>query len=320
MTRFIQKKYLSENCDRAAGRRKAGLLLSLLGIALNLLLFGVKCTAGAVSGSIAITADGFNNLADTGACLMVVLGLTLGDRKPCRKYPFGYGRIEYLSGLLIAAVVLALGARMMVSSVIKIIRPEPVDGKPVVIAMLILSVIVKGYMFLYNRRVGALIDSAGMQAAAMDALADCIATLAIITAILFENLTGLNIDGYTGALVALCILWAGLVAAKDSMGPLLGRGVDEALKEQIERIALRRSNVAAVHGIAVHDYGPQKKLLTLYVSLTDGSQHTVRELQEEIRLKLHTDAVIGVADRTIAPTDPEGLIIASDPEPSSIAE
>ena len=299
MIRYIQKKYLSDDSDNGAGRRRVGLILSLLGVGLNLMLFGVKCAAGAISGSIAITADGFNNLADTGACLMVVLGLTLANRRPCRKYPFGYGRYEYLSGMLIGGVVLFLGGRLMAESVSKIIRPEPIDGKPVVIAMLVLSILVKGWMYLYNRRIGERINSAGMKAAAMDALADCIATLAIIAAILIENLTGLNIDGYTGALVALCILWAGLVAVKDSVGPLLGMGVDQDTKEQIEGIARRHRNITQVHSIAVHDYGPQKKLLTLYLTLSGGAENTVRTLREEIRTELHMDAVIGIGDREI---------------------
>lgn len=299
MIRYIQKKYLSGGCDRAYGRRRAGLLISLTGIGLNLLLFIIKYAAGVISGSIAVTADGFNNLADTGACLMVLLGLSLGNRKPCRRFPFGYGRIEYLSGLLVAALVLVLGARMTASSVEKILHPESVEGSPVVIAALILSIAVKSYMYRYNKRIGELIDSAGMKAAAVDALSDCIATFAIIAAIIVEKLSGLSIDGCTGALVALCILWAGLSAAKESMGPLLGRGISEDLKERIEVIARRHRNIMEVHGIALHDYGPQKKLLTMYLSVTGGAEHTVRELREEIRTELHTDAVIGIGDREI---------------------
>lgn len=299
MLRYIKKKVLSG--DPRADRNRVGLLLSLFGIGLNLLLFGVKYTAGAVSGSIAITADGFNNLADTGACLLVVLGLKLGDRRPSRRFPFGCGRIEYLSGLLIGGIVLFLGGRLMTESIRKIIRPEPIDGKPVVLLMLGFSILVKGIMYLYNKRIGARIDSAGMRAAAMDALADCVATLAIIAAILFENLTGLNIDGYTGALVALCILWAGLVAVKDSVAPLLGRGVDEPTRAAIRRIALSHPAVRQVQDIALHDYGPRKKLLTLSVSLTGDAGPTLRALRRELSEQLGTEALIGLSDMIIIP-------------------
>ena len=300
MVRYITKKYLSGGCDPAFGRRRAGLLLSIAGICLNILLFAVKVTAGAVSGSIAITADGFNNLADTGACGMVILGLTLGDRKPCRRYPFGYGRFEYLSGMLIGGVVLFLGGRLMAESVEKIISPAPIDGTPVVLLMLVISILVKGYMYLYNKRIGARIHSAGMQAASMDALADCVATLAIIAAILFENLTGLNIDGWTGALVALCILWAGMKAVKDSLAPLLGRGIDEELSGRIDRIAHRHPEIASIDRLALHDYGPQKKLLTMTVILRSPAPEAVAALREELCAELSLDAVIGVENEGIA--------------------
>lgn len=300
MIRYITKKYLSGS-DPRAGRNRLGLIVSLIGIGLNLLLFGVKFVAGSISGSIAITADGFNNLADTGACLMVVLGLKLGDRKPCRKFPFGYGRIEYLSGLLIGGIVLFLGGRLMAESVMKIIRPEPIDGKPLVLLLLVVSILIKGAMYIYNRRIGALIDSAGMKAASMDALSDSIATLAIIAAILVENLTGLNIDGWTGALVALCILWAGLVAVKDSLAPLLGKGVDAALRERIESIAMRSRGVTQVRAVALHDYGPQKKLLTLCVALQPDSADTLKTLSRELSAALGVDAVVGMIDEEITP-------------------
>lgn len=291
MIRYIAKKYLSGG-DPAFGRKRAGLILSLLGIGLNLLLFAVKCVAGALSGSIAITADGFNNLADTGACLMVVLGLKLGDRRPCRRYPCGYGRYEYLSGMLIGGVVIFLGGRLMAESVGKIIRPEPIEGGITVILMLVFSIIVKGYMYLYNRRIGAVIDSAGMKAAAADALADCIATIAIIAAIFVEDLTGLNIDGYTGALVALCILWAGMKSVKDSLEPLLGRGIGDETEERINAAVRRHSGIRSVHGVALHDYGPQNKLLTMHVvcDTADDADALQRELCGTLHMSVFIDA------------------------------
>lgn len=299
MVRYIQKKYLSSGCDPAKGRRRAGLILSMAGICLNLMLFGIKYAAGALSGSIAITADGFNNLADTGACLMVILGLTLGNRRPCRRYPFGYGRFEYLSGMLIGGIVLFLGGRLMADSLTKAIRPEPIDGSPIVILMLVFSILVKGYMYHYNKRIGERIDSAGMKAAAIDALADCVATLAIIASILVENLTGLNIDGYAGAMVALCILWAGIKAVKDSLEPLLGRGIDEELRESIGRIIRRHSGFLAFSALALHDYGPQKKLLTLTVVQRSPAPGAIRLLRQELHDELNLDAVIGVEIREI---------------------
>ena len=297
MIRYIQNKYLNAGTDIAVGRKKAGTALSLTGAALNILLFIIKATAGYISGSIAITADGFNNLADTGSCLLTLLGFTVGNKKPCRGYPFGYGRIEYLSGLLISAAVTVLGIRMMISSVIRMISPDDIDGKPTVLMILLISVAVKGYMYLYNSRIGSAIDSAGMKAAALDSLSDCIATAGIIISIIIENITGLNVDGYAGALVAACIIWAGIAGAKESAGPLLGRGVDEDTKERIESIAKRHRNVMNVYGIAVHDYGPQKKLLSMYITVSDGTLDTIISLREEIRNELGLEAVISAGDK-----------------------
>lgn len=297
MVRYITKKYLGKGCVN--GRKRAGLILSLMGIGLNLLLFGIKYAAGVISDSIAITADGFNNLADTGACLLVVLGLKLGDRRPCRRYPFGYGRYEYLSGMLIGGTVIALGCRLMAHSVTRVMDPEPIEGKPVVILMLLFSIIVKGYMYHCNRHIGAAADAAGLKAAATDALADCVATAAIIAAIIVEELTGVNIDGYTGALVALCITWAGIGAVRESLEPLLGRGISEPLQKRIDEIIRRHPGIRSAYGVALHDYGPQNKLLTMHVTLGDDSRGCVDILRRELSDELHLSAVIAIENEVL---------------------
>ena len=296
MIRYIEKKILG-GADPAQGRKTAGVILSAAGIGFNILLFVLKAAAGKLSGSIAITADSFNNLADSGNCAMALLGFALAHRKPCRKYPFGCGRLEYLSGLLISAAVLILGIRMLISSVSKMIRPDDIKGSPHVILILVISIAVKGYMYLYNSRIGKRISSAGMKAAAVDSLSDCAATLAIIISLAIEGLTGVNIDGYAGAAVALCIIWAGVAAAEESVAPLMGKGIDEAAKERIENITLRYREITAVYGIAIHDYGPQKKLLTMYVATDGAPEDTIRELKKEIEKELGHEAFISIGDK-----------------------
>ena len=289
MTEFIIRRYLRSNL--ADGRRKAGILLSLMGILFNLLLFLLKAVAGTLSGSVAITADGFNNLADTCSCILAILGIWLGNKRPDSNYPMGYGRLEYLSGLLISAVILFIGGRMFLSSLTGILHPEAVDGCPTVVVILLISILVKGYMFLYNRKIGSLIRSSGMKAAAMDSLCDCIATFAILIAIVIEKLTGFSADGYTGMMVALCILWAGLSSIKESLDPLLGRGLDPKTIERLNKVIGRFPEIAAIERVRLHDYGPTQKLLTFTIT-AKSYEALLPSLKKAIKEQLGMDAVI----------------------------
>lgn len=269
MTETIIKRYLSS--DSRDGRRKVGILLSAAGILFNLLLFLIKYAAGSLSGSIAITADGFNNLADSCSCILALLGFKLGGKHPTEKYPMGYGRFEYLSGLLISAVILIIGGRMLLSSVGKILHPASIESCPAVIVVLLLSILIKGTMYLYNSRIGRLIRSSGMRAAALDSLSDCIATLAILASIAVERFTGFHADGYTGLLVALCILYAGGVSVKESLEPLLGRGIDSGTRQTLMKI-IQQYGITEHSGFALHDYGPHQKLLTFTIPLSQAEE------------------------------------------------
>ena len=289
MTEFIIRRYLRP--ERPDGRRKAGILLSITGILFNLLLFLLKTEAGTLSGSVAIIADGFNNLADTCSCILAILGIWLGDKRHDSKYPMGYGRLEYLSGLLISAFILFIGGRMFLSSIQKIIHPEAVDGCPTVIMILLISILVKGYMYLYNRRIGRLIRSSGMKAAALDSLCDCIATFAILVAVVIENLTGLPADGYTGIPVALCILWAGLSSIKESLEPLLGRGLDRHTIEKLNEVIAHFPEIEKVERVRLHDYGPSQKLLTFTVTAS-SYESLLPRLQNAVKERLGTESVI----------------------------
>lgn len=243
-------------------RRRIGVTVGILSISLNLMLAVLKLTAGAWADSIAVTADGLNNFADAGICILALLGLRLGSMKPSARYPMGYGRLEYLSGTAIAVSILLIGVRMLTSSAEKILHPKPIECSTVTIAVLMASIAVKSCMYIYNNKVGRLICSTGMRAAALDALSDCFATLAILLSALLETFTGLRTDGYTGVLVALCILWAGFAALRESIGPLLGHGADAKTTDQINSI-LQSYGISGCERLILHDYGPNKKLLTI---------------------------------------------------------
>lgn len=289
MTRYIIRKYLSGN--RRDGRNRAGILLGAAGIFFDLLLFAVKEIAGILSGSVAVTADAFNNLADAGAHIMALLAFPLGSRRPSKRFPFGYGRVEYLSGLVIAAAILFVGGKMIVSSVTKILHPAMVETSPVVYIILLFSIAVKGYMFRYNRIIGDRIDSAGLRSVALDSICDCFATGAIILSMIIQKTTGWNIDGWTGLMVAICILYAGLISAKDSVTPLLGAAVDDETLDKLYCIMGRCPDLVKIDAVAVHDYGPDRKLLTAQIQVK-RSDVNIAALKQMILKELRMECVI----------------------------
>lgn len=252
-----------------AVRKAYGSLCSALGIVLNVLLFAGKYIAGAVSGSIAITADAFNNLSDAGSSAISLVGFHLSSKKPDLDHPFGHGRLEYISGLCVAALILVMGVELLISSVQKIITPEPVETGLLPAAILIVSIAVKVYMSAYNRSVGKKISSSAMQATAADSLSDSIATTVVLLSMGVSYFFNVNIDGYAGVLVALFILWAGVGVARDTLSPLLGQAPDPELVQKIEDIVMSREEIIGMHDLVVHDYGLGRLMISLHAEV-DG--------------------------------------------------
>lgn len=252
-----------------AVRKAYGSLCSALGIVLNVLLFAGKYIAGAVSGSIAITADAFNNLSDAGSSAISLVGFHLSSKKPDLDHPFGHGRLEYISGLCVAALILVMGVELLISSVQKIITPEPVETGLLPAAILIVSIAVKVYMSAYNRSVGKKISSSAMQATAADSLSDSIATTVVLLSMGVSYFFDVNIDGYAGVLVALFIFWAGIGVARDTLSPLLGQAPDPELVQKIEDIVMSREEIIGMHDLVVHDYGPGRLMISLHAEV-DG--------------------------------------------------
>ena len=278
-------------------RRAYGTLCGTVGILLNALLFAGKFFAGLLSGSIAITADAFNNLSDAGSSFVTLLGFQLGGQKPDVHHPFGHGRLEYLSGLAVSVLILLMGVELAKSSAEKILHPEPVTASPLVLAILCASIAVKLYMTFYNRRLGKKLDSPAMLATAADSLSDCAATTAVLAATLVGHFTELCIDGWCGILVALFILWSGLRAAKDTLDPLLGVPPTHEFVARIRDLVLAHPAVIGIHDLIVHDYGPGRVMISLHAEVP--AHRNVLELHDEIdnvekelREKLGCDAVI----------------------------
>ena len=286
-----------DNVTSPSVRRAYGTLCGIVGIALNILLFAGKFFAGQLSGSIAVTADAFNNLSDAGSSAVTLLGFRLAGRKPDTDHPFGHGRIEYISGLAVAGLILLMGVELAKSSVDKVLHPEEVTFSLLALGILAASVCVKLYMWLYNRRIGKKIKSAAMEATAMDSLSDTAATAAVLLAMLIGRWTGLAVDGYVGMVVALFILFSAYKAAKETLSPLLGQAPDPELVQHIRDIVEEHDTVVGIHDLVVHDYGPGRQMVSLHAEVPASGDilqlhDVIDNIERELHEKLHVQAVI----------------------------
>ena len=274
MIKLLTKLFIKdhENVTNAAVRRAYGTMCSLYGIFLNLLLFAGKYFAGVISGSVAITADAFNNLSDAGSSIITLLGFAIAGKKPDPDHPFGHGRAEYLAGLVLSAVIILMGFELVKSSFEKILHPEPISSGLLPAIILVCSILVKFYMCLYNRSVGKKINSAAMQATATDSLSDSVATTVVLLSMGVSYFFHVNIDGYAGLLVAVFILYAGFNAAKDTVSPLLGQAPDPEFVQQVADIVTAHPEVVGIHDLVVHDYGPGRVMVSLHAEVRgDGN-------------------------------------------------
>ncbi len=290
----------------AGVRRAYGMLCSLTGIGLNILLFLGKYLAGRLSGSIAMTADAFNNLSDAGSSVITLLGFRMAAKKPDPGHPFGHGRIEYLSGVAVSLIIIVVGVQLGLESIDKIISPEPVDAGLVPMLVLVASICVKGYMFAYNRGIGRKINSPGMSATALDSLSDCIATGVVLISMLLARFADVNIDGWGGAAVAIFIIFSGFKAAKETLSPLLGNPPDPQLVRDITDIVMSHPEVLNVHDLIVHDYGPGRLMISLHAEVPgDGDIYALHDAidtaEYELQQKLGCSAVIHMD-----PVSPDG--------------
>ena len=297
MISLLARLFIKQSGDEQAVRKAYGILCGAVGIGFNVLLFIGKFFAGTLAGSIAITADAFNNLSDAGSSFVTLLGFQMAGQKPDSEHPFGHGRIEYLSGLAVSMLILLMGVELAKSSLQKILHPEPVDSSPVVIAILCVSIAVKLYMFSYNRRLGRKLNSSAMEATSMDSLSDSAATLAVLIATLVGHFTGLMIDGWCGILVAAFILWSGFNAAKDTLDPLLGTPPTREFVTQIRDIVKAHKSILGIHDLIVHDYGPGRVMISVHAEVSASENvlelhDEIDNVEKELREKLGCEAVI----------------------------
>lgn len=299
MVTLLAKIFIKDAEDTSSPkvRQAYGVLTGVVGILLNVLLFVGKFIAGTLSKSISITADAFNNLSDAGSSFVTLIGFKLAGAKPDPEHPFGHGRIEYVSGLVVSGAILLMAFELIKDSIDKIIHPQTVDFSALAAGILVVSILVKIYMYLYNSSISKKIDSAAMKATATDSLSDTMATTVVLIASIVGHYTGLKIDGYCGVLVGLFIFYAGFSAAKETLDPLLGQPPEEEFVEQIEEIVMSYELVQGIHDLVVHDYGPGRVMISLHAEVP--AEEDILEIHDMIDViendladKLNCEAVI----------------------------
>ena len=295
LAKLLIKDY--KNVTDAKVREAYGVLCGGMGIALNILLFLGKFLAGTISGSIAITADAFNNLSDAGSSFITLIGFKLGSQKPDPEHPFGHGRMEYLSGLAVAVLIIVMAVELFKSSFDKILHPEVLECSAVIVLILLASIAVKIYMAIYNHNVGKKIHSAAMGATAKDSMSDTIATTVVLISTIVGAIWGIPIDGYCGVLLSILIFMAGIGAIKDTVGPLLGTAPDKEFVERIEEIVMAHDIVKGMHDLVVHDYGPGRVMISLHAEVPHTEDilvihDEIDNIEEELGDKLNCEAVI----------------------------
>lgn len=299
MITFLASLFIKDrrNYDSPAVRQAYGVLSGAVGIGLNILLFLGKWIAGTLSGSIAITADAFNNLSDAGSSIITLIGFRLSGQAPDPEHPFGHGRMEYISGLLVSVAILVMGFELIWSSFGKLRDPEPIESSALVLGILLASILVKVYMFYYNRSLSKKLDSAAMKATSVDSLSDTVATTLVLIATVISKYTGLILDGWFGILVGIFIVYTGGSTLKETIDLLIGQPPKKEFIDEIREIVLGHSLVYDVHDLIVHDYGPGRRMISLHAEVAvDGDIQDIHEqidhIEHELQEKLNCSATI----------------------------
>ncbi len=277
LIKFFQKNKQTESEKRSV----CAFVCSVIGILLNMLLFVGKLVCGLLTGSIAVSADAFNNLSDAGSSVVTLVGFRLAEKKPDSDHPFGHGRIEYISGLIVSFMIIFMGVELIKTSVSGLISPALPDFELLTVIILSLSILAKLYICLYNRKYGKWINSSAMMATASDSLGDVASTAAVLISGIVVKLTGfVYMDAICGLAVSVLILYAGYKAARETVSPLLGQPPSPEFVKRVEQIALSSEKVIGLHDMVVHDYGPGRVMVSLHCEVS--STEDIIELHEVI--------------------------------------
>lgn len=257
MTDLILRIFVRDhkNTEDPAVRDKCGRVAGAVGIVTNFLLFLMKIIVGTVFHSVSVTADAVNNLTDSGSSVVTLIGFKMASKPADEKHPFGHARIEYLSGVIVSFIVIFLGLQLGMSSIEKILTPEENALTPVALVVLVISILAKLWQCLFYRKVGRMIKSESVEATSKDSRNDVIATSVVLLGAVITMLTGVNLDGYMGAAVALFIVFSGVQLTISTADPLLGQAPEGELVQTITEKMLSYPGIIGMHDLAVHNYG-----------------------------------------------------------------
>ena len=327
MIKFLSKFFIknNENYTDPEVRSAYGYLCGMVGIVINIILFGGKFLAGFISGSVAVTADAFNNLSDAGSSIISLIGFRLAAQKPDPHHPFGHGRFEYISSLIISMVIIMMGFELGRDSVMKIVHPDNVEYSMLTFVILGISILAKFYMFVYNRSIGKKINSATLKATATDSISDTVSTAAVLISAIFTIKTGIVIDGWVGLAVAGFIMFAGISSAKETIDSLLGTPPEADFCKKVEDIVLSHDGMIGIHDMIVHNYGPGRVFISLHAEVpSDGNfveiHDTIDNIEHDIMREtgclatIHMDPVDVRDELTARMKEKVGTIISETDE------
>ncbi|MBQ2672288.1 MAG: cation transporter [Clostridia bacterium] len=284
MINYIIKKYgiKNETPEDLSVRKRLGMLSGLVGIFGNLLLFSGKFFAGVITSSIAISADAFNNLSDAISSLVTLICFKASNNPADKDHPFGYGRIEYISGLIVSIAIIFMGIEFTKSSIEKIFNPEPVSIQLLPTLILVFSLFIKILLGFFNTKIGKIINSTALKAATFDSLGDAAVTVTILFGMAITYFTGISVDAYSGILVSLFIIFTGVGLIKETLSPLIGQSPDPEFVKEITDLVLSSPNIIGIHELMVHNYGPGKSMISMHAEMP--AEKNIIELHEEIDL------------------------------------
>ncbi|MCM1329273.1 MAG: cation diffusion facilitator family transporter [Ruminococcus sp.] len=303
MINFLAKKFIhdSENTSDKNVRQAYCVMGGILGTVCNLFLFALKLVIGAAMKSIAITSDAFNNLSDTGSCIVAIIGAKMANRLPDRQHPFGHGRIEYISSLIVSFIILLVGFELFKSSCGRIANPEPLNFNGVMTVILAASVFVKLFMYFCYNSIAKKINSTVMKASAKDSVNDVISTSAVIVTTVIGNFLPFQIDGFIGVLIAAYIMYSGVNMAKETIDLLLGAPPSKETINALSEIILAPDEIVGLHDLMVHDYGPGRVFASVHAEVPDDAD------------AVHIHEIIDATERRIFLETGIQTVIHSDP-------
>lgn len=299
MTEFLVHKFV-KNCEEIGDdqvRTSYGVLASIVGIFCNVLLFAVKFTIGFLMKSLAVTADAFNNLSDAASSVISFIGVKMASKPADADHPFGHGRIEYIAALIVSFLVMEVGLSFLKNSIGKLMNPEEIVFEWVPFLILVLSIGVKFWMGVFNRKLGKRIDSKVMLATAADSMGDVITTGATVLSILICTFTSINVDAVAGIVVSVIVMWAGFSIAKETLEPLIGQSVPKELYQQITEAVEAYDGILGTHDLIVHNYGPNHSMVSIHAEVPNDvdievSHEIIDRIEREVSKKLKLFLVI----------------------------